>query len=67
MDIEIKLTNKEQEILTEAKHIIAKLDDIVCETDGIVTIDKLSWSNIGIIAETSGRVNDMIHITDEED
>lgn len=66
MDMDIKLSNKEQQILIEAKRIINKLDDIVCSTDGIVSIDKISWDTINTISDSSGRVSDMIHIADEE-
>ena len=66
MDMYIKLSNEEQQILIEAKRIINKLDDIVCSTDGIVGIDKISWNAINSISDSSGRVSDMIHIADEE-
>lgn len=67
MDIDIKLSNKEQQTLIEAKHIINRLDDMICGTDGIVSIDKISWDTINTISDSSGRVSDMIHIADEED
>ena len=67
MDMDIKLSNKEQQILIEAKRIINKLDDIICSADGIVSIDKISWNAINAISDSSGRVSDMIHIADEED
>ncbi len=67
MDMDIKLSNKEQQTLIEAKRIINRLDDMVCRADGIVTIDKISWDTINTISDSSGRVSDMIHIADEED
>ena len=67
MDIDIKLSNKEQQTLIEAKRIINKLDDMICGAAGIVSIDKISWDTINTISDSSGRVSDMIQITDEED
>lgn len=66
MDIDIKLSNKEQQTLIEAKRIINKLDDMICGANGIVSIDKISWDAINTISDSSGRVSDMIQIIDEE-
>lgn len=66
MDIDIKLNNKEQQTLIEAKRIINKLDDMICGANGIVSIDKISWDIINTISDSSGRVSDMIQIIDEE-
>ena len=67
MDMDIKLSNREQQILIEAKRIINKLDDTICGAEGIVSIDKISWDAINTISDSSGRVSDMIQIADEED
>ena len=67
MDIDIKLSNKEQQTLIEAKRIINKLDDMICGANGIVSIDKISWDTINTISDSSARVSDMIQIIDEED
>lgn len=67
MDMDIKLSNKEQQTLIEAKRIINKLDDIVCSADGVVTIDSVSWNAINAISDSSNRVNRMICLADEED